>query len=641
MTMSNENNIEVSSLLSSRKKCLNDIEYHQEMNNPIMNQGKKPRLSSKEYYQLKKQLHERKKILSSTPILSLKAVGDNASLCIDAKSRIPIFLNDIQHLLIYSLLGQHSPYSPERWCCLEKFNKVSHTVVLVVEGLSLLHFNNNETVFTNVNKNLEHRMEIVTPATYGGSIVEDLAAVPLTGTEKNKLIKKFGSLEAAMQSTGDLVKLLKIVFPMRPQTAQDGKLIDRNILSELPKNDKFPRTQLLLSPMQLVDHDYPLPLQGGLAEKYKDYVLTKDEYLEATPNSPMFGLDCEMCRTTLGILELTRISIVDENLDLFYESFVKPDNEIIDYLTRYSGITPNMLKNVTTKLSDVQNELRKILPADAILVGQSLNADLHTLKMMHPYVIDTSVIFNLTGDRYRKSKLQLLSRVFLCETIQDSRSGHCSIEDSQASMKLAKLKLQNNIYYGDAVMMGYLQLQETLDNIRKNHQNNIRINNQEKYGVSIFNHLTKVKDMSSSIIGNKQVMNEYSMYLKNTKLNVMDDANFDKTDPVRLVLTDSNKQSIKRACEISMKHALTFCHVKLDSQQTNDDSIKKTCKNVDKWVSKLWNHIADNGLLCVVFGGEKNAANGACFLNIKRQQLLFECKKTRNISSLNISCLNN
>lgn len=59
-----------------------------------------------------------------------------------------------------------------------------------------------------------------------------------------------------------------------------------------------------------------------------------------------------------------------------------------------------MLEGVTTTLSDVQQTLRKLLPADAILVGQSLNSDLHTLKMMHPYIIDTSVIFNITGDRY-------------------------------------------------------------------------------------------------------------------------------------------------------------------------------------------------------------------------------------------------
>lgn len=85
---------------------------------------------------------------------------------------------------------------------------------------------------------------------------------------------------------------------------------------------------------------------------------------------------------------------------IIYDSLVKPENVITNYLTRYSGITEKMLNNVTVTLHNVQQTLRTLLPADAILVGQSLNSDLHTLKMMHPYIIDTSVIFNLTGDRY-------------------------------------------------------------------------------------------------------------------------------------------------------------------------------------------------------------------------------------------------
>ena len=41
-----------------------------------------------------------------------------------------------------------------------------------------------------------------------------------------------------------------------------------------------------------------------------------------------------------------------------------------------------MLEDVTTRLEDVQNDLRKILPPDAILVGQSLNCDLSAMKMI-------------------------------------------------------------------------------------------------------------------------------------------------------------------------------------------------------------------------------------------------------------------
>jgi RNA exonuclease 1 len=43
-------------------------------------------------------------------------------------------------------------------------------------------------------------------------------------------------------------------------------------------------------------------------------------YHEVTHNSPMFGLDCEMCRTTSG-LEVTRVSIVNEQLKVSSSPF--------------------------------------------------------------------------------------------------------------------------------------------------------------------------------------------------------------------------------------------------------------------------------------------------------------------------------
>ena len=68
----------------------------------------------------------------------------------------------------------------------------------------------------------------------------------------------------------------------------------------------------------------------------------------------MYGLDCEMCYTPAG-LELTKVG-AGFNLDFrwfttflqvtvvgidgrpVYESLVTPDNEIIDFNTRFSGI---------------------------------------------------------------------------------------------------------------------------------------------------------------------------------------------------------------------------------------------------------------------------------------------------------------
>ncbi|XP_043675119.1 uncharacterized exonuclease C637.09 isoform X1 [Vespula pensylvanica] len=577
--------------------------------------NKKPRLSGEDYAKLKKELRERKKILKTKPRLQLKQAGENASLNTHSQNadRIPLFLSDIQHLLLYSLLGHHSPYAPTRWCQLEKYNKVTHTIVFIVEGLSLYHFMAYESIFFHITNNLEFRLEVMTPAAYGGSIIEELVAVPLTGTQSDKLIKQFGSLDIALQNATDIIQLLKTVFPMHMAT------INSNRNSNLPPTDKFSRTQLLLSLQQMVEENYPVPLKGELAKKYGEYIFTKDNYFEATAKSPMFALDCEMCRTITGNLELTRISLVDESFNVVYETLVKPNNQIIDYLTQYSGITKKMLSNVTTRLTDVQEKLREILPADCILVGQSLNSDLHTLRMMHPYIIDTSVIFNITGERKRKTKLQILAGKFLGESIQQGNSGHCSTEDSIASMKLTQLKLANSIDYGDAVLRGQwdmyaLKMETGNHTISQRKMKKFEIS---KYATSIFNYVAK-EQRTATIIGTEQVMNEYSKYFKSSSLNIRNDENYNEGDQIRLVVADNDEQAVTRASEIALQHQFIVCHVKIREEQLQNEHIEKTFRTVNKWIYKLWQQMAVHGLACVVFSGQENAANGACFLDVKK-----------------------
>lgn len=602
--------------------CLEARKDKNVSNDPeLQDKNKKPRLNdANQYASLKEELRKRKKRLQAIPRLTLKAVGENATLDVrNIGKRIPLFLSDIQHLLLYSLLGHHSPYLPARWCQLEKYNKISHTVVIMLEGLSSYHFVAYENMFPHIVNNLKHRLEMITPSVYGASITEELAAVPLTGTQSDKLIKRYGSLETALQTNGNVIKLLKSVFPMHSINS-DVKLSTKNSSDQnLPPTDKFCRTKLLLSLWQMVEENYPVPLKGTLAERYGSYLLTKDVYEEATSTSPMFGLDCEMCLTTSGNLELTRISIVDESMNVIYDSLVKPDNPITNYLTRYSGITADMLDDVTITLHDVQQTLRTLLPPDAILVGQSLNSDLHTLRMMHPYIIDTSVIFNLTGDRYRKTKLQILAREFLGENIQDNKAGHCSTEDSQASMKLVKLKLANSVDYGDAVLLGDRSmrvLKMETDNERSKRA--LQKTEIKKYATSIFSHITKNKGTTAAIVGNDEVMSEYSKYLTNSSLNVMDDESFAKDDQVRLVIADSDKHAVDRTSEIAMEHAFVLCHVKIKEEQLKDERLEETFRTVNKWIHKVWQYSAINSLACVIFSGQ-NTANGSCFLSIKTE----------------------
>ncbi|KAI1305835.1 RNA exonuclease 1 [Halotydeus destructor] len=233
-------------------------------------------------------------------------------------------------------------------------------------------------------------------------------------------------------------------------------LVDRGIEPELyVEGDPAPKalimtpatkTKLLLSPLQMAIEDFPLPGDD-------QYVPTRDSYREVTDESPFFALDCEMCVTVGGKSEVTRLSVVDEDENVVYDQFVKPAKEIIDYLTRYSGITKEIMEGPTTTLPEALRELKQIFPPDAILCGQSLNFDLKHMGVMHPYVVDTSIIYNLSGERSIKTGLKVLSARFLNQNIQQGSRGHSSVEDAMATLRLVKLKARKGLEFGDSVTL--------------------------------------------------------------------------------------------------------------------------------------------------------------------------------------------
>ena len=106
----------------------------------------------------------------------------------------------------------------------------------------------------------------------------------------------------------------------------------------------------------------------------------------------MVAIDCEMVVTEAG-RELARCTAVDEAGAVLYDALVLPSAPVTDYVTQYSGITAEMLEGVTRSLSDVHSDLCRLLRRDDVLVGHSLENDLHALRLAHGLVIDTAVIF--------------------------------------------------------------------------------------------------------------------------------------------------------------------------------------------------------------------------------------------------------
>jgi len=221
-------------------------------------------------------------------------------------------------------------------------------------------------------------------------------------------------------------------------------LAEKSLFSE--KTEVSPG-QLILTDRELEANLYPLPhniVEPGFIEipRYKESSNSDGVY-------HILGVDCEMCRTTSGI-ELTRVVVVNVDLEVVYDSYVRPVAKITDYLTRYSGIAASDLDGVSVRLEDVQRDLLKFITPKTILVGHSLENDLKALKLSHFRVVDTALLYPHTRGETFKNSLKYLAENWLNESIQNDaeRIGHDPTQDACTALKLALLKFKSHPGFG-------------------------------------------------------------------------------------------------------------------------------------------------------------------------------------------------
>jgi len=170
--------------------------------------------------------------------------------------------------------------------------------------------------------------------------------------------------------------------------------------------------------------------------------------------------DCEMGYTTNG-LEMLRLTVISwPQHKPLVDVLVRPLGHLLDVNTRFSGITVDQFINAKpydpANPKPVRKDLRIVespyVARDLFLshvsprtpvVGHALENDLNTIRLIHPNIIDTVLLFPTRQGLPFRHGLRKLAKDHLAEDIQQGgAAGHDSYEDARTTGELVRFKIK-------------------------------------------------------------------------------------------------------------------------------------------------------------------------------------------------------
>lgn len=163
------------------------------------------------------------------------------------------------------------------------------------------------------------------------------------------------------------------------------------------------------------------------------------------PPHKVVAVDCEMVGLGPGGCRgaLARCSVVDYHGSVLYDGYVRPEEPVTDYRTRWSGIRPSHMRDATP-FRAAQKEIVQLLH-NKVVVGHSIANDFRALGYVHPTerTRDTASLVELRRRAglplAQPASLKRLTKLLLYRDIQVGRHGHSSVEDARATMELYRL----------------------------------------------------------------------------------------------------------------------------------------------------------------------------------------------------------
>lgn len=252
-----------------------------------------------------------------------------------------------------------------------------------------------------------------------------------------------GKLHMVIPSSLAATDLKKFRKDARRQLRQEGKdysnvvFVDEDELPPAMRKSKkkrdFPSINELLQQKK----------QFQQAHKEEQKFKEKLQQLPDDVKAQYVALDCEM----VGIgtdgkkSALARVSIVDWNLDIVLDSFVRVPIRVTDFRTHVSGVEPKHIKDKKAlDVEECRNRVAEIIK-DKILVGHALSNDFKALMLNHPKakIRDTAKYrpFQRYGNgKWRPRRLRDLVKENLKGREGFQEAEHDSVQDARATMEL-------------------------------------------------------------------------------------------------------------------------------------------------------------------------------------------------------------
>jgi len=194
---------------------------------------------------------------------------------------------------------------------------------------------------------------------------------------------------------------------------------------------------------------------------------------DKTPeNPPLVGtktavcFDCEMGYTTQG-MELIRLTATSwPSGTTLLDTLVRPLGEILDLNSRFSGVWPDDFTSTALICSPerppyldeerlptpalgfasspavARSQLFDLIAPTTPLIGHALENDLNTVRIIHPSIIDTCILYpHPRGLPVRHALKHLMKKHLDRDVQQDGGRGHDSAEDAISAGDLVRLKV--------------------------------------------------------------------------------------------------------------------------------------------------------------------------------------------------------